>query len=337
MVEYTETGWAHAVRVVGPALALAPRTFLDDTQASLTRDGVIEAVTAHDSGPIFDWLQKLFPLQGISDRAAYVFSEAHGYATWADIDAAMRTSPLCWKLKSHWHFPGCGFLKGRQTCNEPDQFQGCPLPTLPLRKGVLNQAAFGLYFFIRDVCDGDFVGWIDRRLTQTMARTDGVATALDLREALLEPLITIPGVSRKLWSMALADLLLVGRPDDALWQRTGAAMQAVDSLVHAFLARTGCLRRLDAEHVYGPACYGENGCIHVLEGLAQRTDARRFNAEFPTYFPRFVQFAIWHFCATGGRNICNGVRIDDSEGCLDRYCPAGRHCDRLPLRPHQTR
>jgi hypothetical protein len=30
--------------------------------------------------------------------------------------------------------------------------------------GRLNQLAYSLFLFIRDVADGDFVGWIDRRL-----------------------------------------------------------------------------------------------------------------------------------------------------------------------------
>src|SRR5205085_2789288 len=32
------------------------------------------------------------------------------------------------------------------------------------RKGDLNQAAYSLLLFIRDLCDGDLVGWIDQRL-----------------------------------------------------------------------------------------------------------------------------------------------------------------------------
>ena len=42
----------------------------------------------------------------------------------------------------------------------------CPLPTHRLRNGHLNQIAYSLYLFIRDVADGDLVGWIDDRLDQ---------------------------------------------------------------------------------------------------------------------------------------------------------------------------
>src|SRR5690349_11924799 len=47
------------------------------------------------------------------------------------------------------------------TCAEPDHIGTCPLPTHRLRNGHLNQIAYSLYLFIRDVTDGDLVGWID--------------------------------------------------------------------------------------------------------------------------------------------------------------------------------
>jgi NADH-quinone oxidoreductase subunit F len=46
-------------------------------------------------------------------------------------------------------------------------------------------------------------------------------------------------------------------------------------------------------------------------GIAGKIDTRRFNPSFPANFPRFVQFAIWRFCAEAGLNRCNGNRIDD--------------------------
>jgi len=66
------------------------------------------------------------------------------------------------------------------------------------------------------------------------------------------------------------------------------------------------LRRLKAEHAYGPGCYGAGGCAEIVEALAQNIDARRFNPSFPASFPRFVQHALWRFCAQGQFDICNG-------------------------------
>jgi hypothetical protein len=325
----TDEGWVHVLRVTRPALLLAPTSFLDDTKENLRRDGVIDAVAGHDDPVIFDWAQRLLAMQGVSDRAAHGYAQQHGYPTWAAIDTAMQASPACPKLASHWHLPGCGYEKASFSCAHPEHIDACTLPSLPLRKGVLNRAAFGLYLFMRDVAAGDFVGWVDGRLRSVQSVDAGGPQGADLRDALLDPLTSIPGTGRKLWSMALADLLLVGRPDDQLWQRAGAAMRAIDSLVHNFLDRTGCLKLLDAQHAYGPACYGPGGCSDVIEHLAQRTDARELNPAFPRYFPRFVQFALWNFCALDGRNICNGnTNADDPSGCPNLYCPAYQHCER---------
>ena len=65
-----------------------------------------------------------------------------------------------------------------------------------------------------------------------------------------------------------------------------------NSLVHAFLHRTGILRRLGASHPYGAGCYGPKGCAAVIAGLAERVDARAYNPAFPVVFPRWVQHAI---------------------------------------------
>ena len=149
--------------------------------------------------------------------------------------------------------------------------------------------------------------------------------------ALVTPLTEIPGTGPKIWSMLLADLLLAGDPARERWVAAGAAMIAVDTLVHAWLHRTGTLRRHGSEHPYGPRCLLPGGCVDVIEQIAQTLDARAFNPTFPAYFPRFVQVAIWQFCAEGGRNICNGRQIDDRYGCRKPFCPAGPNCARLPL------
>jgi hypothetical protein len=63
--------------------------------------------------------------------------------------------------------------------------------------------------------------------------------------------------------------------------------------------------------------------------LARRIDAREFNPDFPACFPRFVQSAIWRFCATSALDTCNGNRIDDRRGCENRNCPAFVDYDRI--------
>lgn len=324
--------WQHAFAVTRPALAVASGTFLTDLQDRFRANGVRDAVAKHEVGPIFGSFVGLMGLQGISDRAAFGFDAKNEPVTWRSISETLHADPLCSHLRSHWHFDGCGYRKAARTCAEPQLLASCPLPTLSLRKGSLNQAAFALALFIRNVSDGDLVAWIDRRLAEADPGADAPDRGAAMRDAVLGPLCEVYGVGPKVWSMLLADLLLGADPDRERWVTTGAGMIAIDSLVHNFLHRTGILRRLEAEHAYGPACYRPRGCASVIEGLARRIDAREFNPAHPAVFPRFVQAALWSFCAQGGYGICNGNRINDGQRCDQRYCPAFQCCDRIELR-----
>lgn len=323
--------YAHLLKVTRPALVLAPSTLFEDIAGRLAEAGVIDAVARGDTGPVYDWLMTLVPLQGISDAIAFGYAERHGRATWAAVVAAVNASPSCPRLASYWAFADCGYRKTASTCAEARHRPACPLPTIPLRKGGLNQAAYSLALFIRDVCGGDFIGWLDMRLAQADPGIGRRNRSQMMRAAVLGPLTSIVGVSDKLWSMMLAELLLVADPNRERWVTTGASMIAIDSLVHNFLHRTGTLQRFGASHAYGPACYALVGCADIIEGLAERIDAREFNPAFPASFPRFVQHAIWLWCAEGGRNLCNGRKIDDTEGCEQIYCPAYTECDRIAL------
>jgi hypothetical protein len=97
----------------------------------------------------------------------------HGQATWDDIARNLTRAPPCPKLKSYWHFYGCRYHKGSGTCAEPEHLADCPLPAHHLRNGRLNQTAHSLFLFIRDIVNGDLVGWIDAqpRPTRPMHRT----------------------------------------------------------------------------------------------------------------------------------------------------------------------
>ncbi|MDF2598982.1 MAG: hypothetical protein K0Q54_1805 [Methylobacterium brachiatum] len=326
--EFRTDPWDHVYRVVEPALALAPATFLNDLQAHQTSNGVSQAVATYDSAPIFDWLMSLVPLQGISDQIASRYTEQHGGVTNAEIQGALSVLQGCSRLTSYWHFAECRYRKVGRTCAEPDHIGACALPLPRLRKGSLNQAAYSLALFIRDVCDGDFVGWIDTRLAEADPVPRAPGRGPLMREAVLNPLCEIYGIGPKLWAMMLADLLLGADPNRERWVAAGAWMIAVDSLVHNFLRRTGTLARFDAEHTFGSTCTAPGGCAEIIEGLACRIDARAYNPDFPATFPRFVQAALWGFCAEAGWDICNGNRIDDRAGCQQRQCPAFEVCDR---------
>ncbi|MCW6513123.1 hypothetical protein [Lichenifustis flavocetrariae] len=331
MTRLDNSAWQHTLAVTRPMLALSNPGYLDQIAAVLRRAGVQSAVARHDTPAIFDWLIGLVSLQGISDRVAFAWDAKHGGITWAEIEGGLKRSPSCPKLRCHWSFEGCGYRKGLGTCAEPTHILRCPLPQHRLRKGGLNRAAYALHLFLRDVCNGDLVAWLNMRLAEADATRPAVKVAGDLQTAVLEPLTHIHGIGAKLWSMMLADLLLAGDPGRPRWVEVGAGFIAIDTLVHNFLHRTGALRRHRAVHSYGAGCYAPGGCADIIAGLARRFDATTINPTFPTCFPRLVQHAIWNFCATSQQNICNGVQIDDRRRCRDVRCPAFPECDRCRL------
>ena len=118
-------------------------------------------------------------------------------------------------------------------------------------------------------------------------------------------------------------------------------MIAVDSLVHNFLHRTGILDSYQLDHAYGPRCHAQNGCLGVIQDLANRIDCREFNPTLPAHFPRFIQYYIWAYCGQSGENICNGNKCKPGKpnpACVlhqQRLCaelpPKGRHSRLGPI------
>jgi hypothetical protein len=318
----------HARSIVRQVCAIAGQvTCIDDLQHEAIDAGLVAAVEGHDTAGVFDWLMRILSFQGISDAVAEGYMDRHGTVTWAEIEGSLATNPSCDKLQGYWAFAGCRYHKGFQTCAEPRQFRDCPLPRHPLRNGRLNQTAYSLYLFIRDIAGGDIFGWIDRQLADH-PRAENLAAA---RAALVDPLRHVYGISDKVIGMALATLLMGAGATRPGWFAVGASFVVVDTLVHNFLVRTGILDRLDADHAYGPACYRPGGCTDVLIAIATGIDARRFNPTFPKVFPRFVQHAIWRYCAQPCLDVCNGNQIDDRGRCANMWCQLYSRCDRLVL------
>jgi hypothetical protein len=318
----------HATRLILRVCRLVgPTAILDDVHES---SEVASAIHNRNTAALFDWLVAALSYQGISDQAASDYMDRHGLATWQLIEADLRRRPSCPKLESYWHFHGCRYNKSRYTCAEPDHLPGCPLPNHWLRNGRLNQTAYSLHLFIRDVTGSDLVGWIDRRLG-TAARQSGPNRLARMRTALIEPLKEVYGVSDKVLMMALSQLFLGAPRDRRRWREVGRSMIAVDTLVHNFLHRTGILRRLRADHAYGLACYQPGGCAEIIETVSQQIDARQFDRRFPSAFPRFVQHAVWHYCSEQGLDICNGNQIDDRKRCDNKECDLYSTCHRKTL------
>jgi hypothetical protein len=289
-----------------------------------------KAIRSRNTAALFDWLVAALSYQGISDEVAKNFMDRHGLASWHVIESDLRRRPSCPKLTSYWHFYDCRYNKSQFTCAEPNHLAECPLPMSWLRNGRLNQTAYSLYLFVRDVTSGDLVGWIDRRLraANEPSAPDRLAR---MRAALVDPLREVYGASDKVLTMALSQLLLGAPRSRRHWREVGGSMIAVDTLVHNFLHRIGILHRFGAEHSYGPACYRPNGCAEIIEAVAGEIDARQFDRRFPTTFPRFVQYAIWRYCSQQGLDVCNGNQIDDRKPCQNRQCTLYPRCDRITL------
>lgn len=319
-----------ATRLVREVCGLAGRPqLITEVRRNLSRAGVIGAVKRNDTAALYDWMARGMAYQGISDYVAEAYMQEHGSATWHQIEQSLTVQPLCSKLRSYWAFDRCGYNKTSCTCNEPKNLKGCPLPSPTLRNGRLNQSAFSLYFFMRDVAGGDFVNWLDTTIANATSQPGNADAA---RSALLDRLRYLFGLSNKMLTMILSDLLIGAARDRRHWLEVGASMIVVDTLVHNFLHRTGILQRHGASHLYGPLCYGPNGCADIIRSIARKIDARAFNASFPARFPRFVQHAIWRFCAQQSLDICNGNRIRDDAQCKISWCPVFADCGRVALR-----
>ena len=282
-------------------------SFLDEIDTEAREACLDRAVARGHTPPVFDWLLSAFSYQGISDRVARSYMERHGTASWSEIEATLRQAPSCGKLRSYWHYEGCRYDKGSFTCSEADDIDACPVPRRRLRNGRLNQTAYSLFLFVRDIMGGDLIGWIEGQLEAATA-----SSAVDLetarQEALIGPLRNVFGVSDKVLTMTLSSLLIGAGSDRPVWFETGKAMIAVDTLVHNFLHRTGILEGCGTPHAYGTACYAGGGCAQIIRAISDGIDARTFNPKFPPVFPRFVQHAIWRFCAADGLTTANRVK-----------------------------
>jgi hypothetical protein len=322
---------SHATRIIYRICCLAGSAdLLDIIRRELRADGVPRAIRQHDTGVIFDWLAAALSYQGISDKVAAAYIAEHGSAEWADIRQKMDHGVLCPKLQSYWHYHGCRYDKLSHTCALPDHIDNCPVPSHTLRNGRLNQTAYSLYLFIRDIADGDFVGWIDRRIRDADIPHNADCPARR-GEALIGPLREVYGVSDKILTMTLSCILLAAPAGYEHWRKFGGGMVAVDTLVCNFMHRSGILDRFGAAHAYGVGCYAPGGCADIISVVAEQIDATAFNLRFPTVFPRFVQHAIWRYCAQLGLDVCNGNRINDRRSCDNKYCQIYSICDRKVL------
>ena len=298
---------------------------IETARSNLTKEGVLRAVRRRDSAKLFDWLLAAVSYQGISDYVAGRYMDKNGTTSYFDVQQALVTLGSCEKLAEFTTFVDCGYQKTKRSCMNKLELACCPVPLFPLRNGRLNQTAVSLFLFVRDVAQGDLVQWIDTNACITSARWAAARLSAGLG--------AVFGISDKVAALGLSGLLLACSSFRPRWGAVGAQMVVVDTLVHNFLHRTGILRHLAAEHPYGSACYLNGGCSDVLRQIATLVDAREFNPSYPPDFPRFVQQAIWRYCAELELDFCNGRRIDDRLGCRHAHCAVFDLCFRQPIKP----
>ena len=242
MAKLTTDATRRAVDLVRKVCQIAgDKKLIDDAKDRLKQCGVIDSrgrIAENPTPKIFDFLVDLFKYQGVSDNIADKYVKNHDQVHWPDIANALAAKPSCPKLTNFKMFNRCGYKKSTNgeggMCAEPKHFSGCPLPHHDLRKGSLNQNAYSLFLFMRDVAGGDFVRWVDAQL-DTVDPDPADDRPARLRQALLTPLKEIYGVGDKLLSMALSDLLLGAGAHRPIWTEAGGAMIAVDTMVHNFL------------------------------------------------------------------------------------------------------
>ncbi len=276
--------------------------FDDDTpemQAILNQ--MIHGKPQHKSIKLYQYLLKSFLFAGGGDQSNLAYYAKQRYKpTYNRVKRAIKAAQ-CPKLASFEAFKGCGYRKTTNKCHEPAFLGTCPLTRFDMKRGALNHMAFSLYFFLREVCGGDFYAYVRGHFGQE--ELSDKAT-IELLHGFIGKVTSIANVGPKLAHMALSSLFLTRYPG---WdyRRVGLHMIAVDSLVHNFLHRTGILDGYQLQHAYGPRCHGQTGCMGVIQDLASRIDCREFNPTLPAHFPRFVQYHMWAYCAKDGENVCN--------------------------------
>jgi hypothetical protein len=210
----------YPIRLVYSVCCLAgDPEFVDHRRAS-GKNSLAAAIERHDTARLFEWLVEALSYQGIADRIAYDYMQRHGGARWARISASLARNPSCPKLGGYWRFYDCRYRKASKTCAEPGHIDACPLPRHPLRNGHLNQMAYSLFLFMRDVADEDFVGWIDRQLGAVDPRSPDKLAAL--REAIIGPLRNVYGLADKVLAMARK-----------LWTRVSTATKVAPTSNHS--------------------------------------------------------------------------------------------------------
>ena len=149
----------HAVRVVHNVCCLAgAASLIDDNRADLRAEGIPSAIRRHDTATLFDWLTSALSYQGISDQVASDYMERHGRRRGPISTPRLPPIPPAQSSRA------TGISTAAGTTKSAGHVQS-PTTSTPVRCRPTSYAMVGsTSLFIRDVADGDLVGWIDRQV-----------------------------------------------------------------------------------------------------------------------------------------------------------------------------
>ena len=301
-------GADHAYRLIYQACCLAGSTnLLEDLRDAET--GLPAIVSRRDTPALFDWWVSALSYRPY--QMPWPMSTcASASVTWRGLTRDLASSdqgvPSC---KAIGITAAAGTTRAAAPVPSLTTSGAAPAPASPAQWAAQPDRLFPVPVHTRHCRKRP--GRLVRQPTCRCGHRTGGRQAARNAQALIGPLRNVFGVSDKVLTMTLSAILISAPNTWPHWSAVGCSLIAVDTLVHNFMARTGILRRLGADHAYGAACYQPGRCAQIIEATAAKIDATKFNPTYPADFPRFVQHAIWRYCAQQGLDVCNGNRIDD--------------------------
>ena len=185
------------------------------------------------------------------------------------------------------------------------------------RNGHLNQAAYSLFLFIRDLADHDLIGWINaswRPPTVPLARTGCLQWRRPDRAA-------AGGIGCLGQGPRHGPVQPAARRSEehGLWIEVGGSMIAIDTLVHDFLHPTGVSRSVQGEAPVRVGLLSTRPLLGYHSIVAEHIDARQFNPAFPQLFPGSSSTRFGSSSA-GRPDVCTGDRINVARRCSNMDC-----------------
>ena len=209
--------------------------------------------------------------------------ERHGRAT-GPISTQIGASRRPAQSSELLAFPWLPLRQDQPDLHEPDHIAQCPVARAMIcATAGSTRPPIRLYLFIRDIADGDLVGWIDR-LQAPMTRAP--RPACPHARSVIGPLRQVYGVSDKVLDHG-AVLHPAGAPQRPAPAgiEVGASMIAIDTLVHNFLHPHRHPAPVRRRPCLWAACYRPGGCADIIAPCAAADRCAGVQSGFPGLFP----------------------------------------------------